>query len=195
MYSNALDDDSKIHLFGYTVHSHSKHAYGKRKWYKKRRAGLSFFMVIAFFAVFVLIILIEIFLIDGKSTAHGVSEAGSDLQYIGYNHIDDAMSEFDDVNDEYSIESAVFGRNRFREKHRGKLQSRCAFKHWSKKLFISHCSERFGWAAPEFRMGFHIAWGNRANATSVWHGSQTNGWHLANCQWDAIQVFCLFRIL
>lgn len=78
-------------------------------------------MVIAFFAVFVLIILIEIFVIDGKSTAHRASEAGSGLQYIGYNHIDESMSDFDDVNDEYSIENAVFGRNRFREKHRGKL--------------------------------------------------------------------------
>lgn len=78
-------------------------------------------MVIAFFTVFVLIILIEIFVIDGKGISHGDSDTDDGLRHIGYNANGQSISEFDDVNDEYNIENAVFGRNRFRDKHRRKL--------------------------------------------------------------------------
>lgn len=121
MYSQPLDDDSKLHLLGYTVNSRSKYSHAKRKWNRKNRTSLSFFMVIAFFAVFILIILVEIFVIDGKGITYGDSGSAGGLRHIGYNHIDESVSDFDDVNDEYSIESAVFGRNRFRAKHRGEL--------------------------------------------------------------------------
>lgn len=121
MYPYSLDDDSKLHLLGYTVNSRSKHPHGKRKWNRKKRISMSFLMVIAFFTVFVLIILIEIFVIDGKTTAYGNIGNGGGEQHISYNGIDEFMPDFDDVNDEYSIENAVFGRNRFRDKHRGKL--------------------------------------------------------------------------
>lgn len=120
MYSYSGDDDSKSNLLGYTINTRSKHSNGKRKGNKKKRTSLSFFIVVGFFAVFVLIILVEVFVIDGKSTTYGDSGSESGLRHIGY-HIDELVSDFEDVNDEYSIENAVFGRNRFRDKHLGKL--------------------------------------------------------------------------
>lgn len=121
MYSHSSDEGSKLHLLGYTVNSRSKHSYNKRKWKKKKRLGTSFLIVIAFFAVFVIIILIEVLMIDEKSASYGYGSSSSGgFSGGGQRHrFGESMPDYDIGNDEYSIEDAVFTRNRYRDKHRG----------------------------------------------------------------------------
>lgn len=128
MYSHGLDGGSKLSLLGSTLNSRSKRSYGKRQWNEKKRAGMSFLIVIAFFTVFALIILTEVFMIDEKNKSQGFSSgsAGSGiagLRHTGYNRFGESVPDYDEVKDEYSIEDAVFMRNRFRGKHRGEYFS------------------------------------------------------------------------
>lgn len=74
-------------------------------WSEKKRAGMSFLIVIAFFAVFALIILTEILMIDEKNKGQ------SGLRYGNLNRFGESIPDYDDVKDEYSIEEAVFMRN------------------------------------------------------------------------------------
>lgn len=123
MYSHSSDGGSKLSLLGGSLNSRSKRSFGKRgKWTKKKRAGMSFLIVIAFFTVFALIILAEVFMIDEKNKSQGFSVGGgggSGLRHSGYNRFGESVPDYDEVKDEYSIENAVFMRNRFRNKHRG----------------------------------------------------------------------------
>lgn len=76
----------------------------KGLWTEKKRAGMSFLIVIAFFAVFGLIILTEILMIDEKSKNSG---AGS--RHGG--RFGESIPDYDDIKEEYNIEEAVFLRN------------------------------------------------------------------------------------
>lgn len=75
-------------------------------WNEKKRAGMSFLIVIAFFAVFGLIIITEILMIDEKSKNTGIS-----LRHGTFNRIGESAPDYDDVKEEYNIEEAVFLRN------------------------------------------------------------------------------------
>lgn len=86
----------------------------KRNWNEKKRAGMSFMIVIAFFAVFALIIIMEIVMIDEKSKAIGVAgRHGSGFGYGGGGGRlnGEAAPDYDDVKEEYSIEDALYQRN------------------------------------------------------------------------------------
>lgn len=63
---------------------------------------MSFLIVIAFFAVFALIILTEILMIDEKNRGQTVGSV---------NRFGESIPDYEDVKDEYSIEEAVFMRN------------------------------------------------------------------------------------
>lgn len=79
---------------------------GKRgTWNEKKRAGMSFLIVIAFFAVFGLIILTEILMIDEKSKSSNGMRRG------GYNRLGESAPDYEDVKEEYSIEEAIFLKN------------------------------------------------------------------------------------
>lgn len=80
---------------------------GKRgSWNEKKRAGMSFLIVIAFFAIFGLIILTEILMIDEKSKA-----STNGMRHAGYNRLGESAPDYDDVKEEYSIEEAIFLKN------------------------------------------------------------------------------------
>lgn len=82
-------------------------------WNEKKRAGMSFMIVIAFFAVFALIILVEIVMIDEKSKSmgvggrHGIGGAASGYSRTG----GEAAPDYEDVKEEYSIEEALYQKN------------------------------------------------------------------------------------
>lgn len=129
MYSHASDGGIKLSLLG---NSRSKRSYGKRQWNEKKRAGMSFLIVIAFFTVFALIILTEVFMIDEKNKSQAFSGGGGGgglggLRHSGYNRFGESVPDYDEVKDEYSIEDAVFMRNRLRGKHRGELSVKVHF--------------------------------------------------------------------
>lgn len=117
MFSHG-SDGSKMSLLGNTF-SRGKRSY-KRQWNEKKRAGMSFLIVIAFFTVFALIILTEVLMIDEKNKSQSFSSTGA-LRHTGYNRFGESIPDYEDVKDEYGIEDAVFLRNRFKDKHRGKL--------------------------------------------------------------------------
>lgn len=75
-------------------------------WTEKKRAGMSFLIVIAFFGIFGLIILTEILMIDEKSKNTGIVG-----RHGGLNRLGESVPDYDDVKEEYSIEEAVFLRN------------------------------------------------------------------------------------
>lgn len=77
-------------------------------WNEKKRAGMSFLIVIAFFAVFALIIIVEIVMIDEKSKSAGVT--GRHGSYGRQNG--EVAPDYEEVRDpEYSVEEAVFLKN------------------------------------------------------------------------------------
>lgn len=123
MFSHG-SDGSKLSLLGSTFSVRAKRTY-KRQWNEKKRAGMSFLIVIVFFTVFALIILTEVLMIDDKNKSQ--SFTGGGLRHAGYNRFGESIPDYEEVKDEYSIEDAVFLRNRFRSKHRGEL-----------KLFVFH---------------------------------------------------------
>lgn len=86
-----------------------KRSYRRGTWNEKKRAGMSFMIVIAFFAVFVLIILTEILMIDEKN--RGQSLSGMGMHHIGYTRFGESIPDYEDVKEEYGIEEAVFLRN------------------------------------------------------------------------------------
>lgn len=119
MYSHS-SDGSKLSLLGGALsNGRGKRSY-KRQWNEKKRAGMSFLIVIAFFTVFALIILTEVLMIDEKNKSQTFGSGGT-LRHTGFNRFGESIPDYDDVKDEYSIEDAVFMRNRFRDKHRGEF--------------------------------------------------------------------------
>lgn len=118
MYSHG-SDGSKLSLLGGTLSGRGKRSY-KRQWNEKKRAGMSFLIVIAFFTVFALIILTEVLMIDEKNKSQSFGSGGT-LRHTGFNRFGESIPDYEDVKDEYSIEDAVFLRNRFRDKHRGEF--------------------------------------------------------------------------
>lgn len=124
MYSHSSDGGSKLSLLGGTLNSRSKRSYGKRQWNEKKRAGMSFLIVIAFFTLFALIILTEVFMIDEKNKSQGFTGGGGGigLRHTGYNRFGESVPDYEEVKDEYSIEDAVFMRSRFRGKPRSKFE-------------------------------------------------------------------------
>ncbi|XP_055295408.1 uncharacterized protein LOC129565073 isoform X2 [Sitodiplosis mosellana] len=121
MYSHG-SDGSKLSLLGGTSGGRGKRSY-KRQWNEKKRAGMSFLIVIAFFTVFALIILTEVLMIDEKNKSQTFGSSGT-LRHTGFNRFGESIPDYEDVKDEYSIEDAVFLRNRFRDKHRGDTNER-----------------------------------------------------------------------
>lgn len=117
MYSHGLDG-SKLSLLGSTLNGRGKRSY-RRQWNEKKRAGMSFIIVIAFFTVFALIILTEILMIDDKNKIQTFG-GGNSLRHTVFNRFGESIPDYDDVKDEYSIEDAVFLRNRLRDEHRSK---------------------------------------------------------------------------
>lgn len=80
---------------------------GKRgTWNEKKRAGMSFLVVIAFFAVFGVIILTEILMIDEKSKT-----SSNGMRHSAYNRLVESAPDYEDVKEEYSIEEAIFLKN------------------------------------------------------------------------------------
>lgn len=101
---------------------------------------MSFLIVIAFFTVFALIILTEVFMIDEKNKSQGFSGGGgggSGLRHGGYNRFGESVPDYDEVKDEYSIEDAVFMRSRFRGKPRSKFHS--IYKRFFSASLINSC--------------------------------------------------------
>lgn len=104
-------------------------------WNEKKRAGMSFVIVIAFFAVFIMIILLEIVMVDEKSKAvgvsghHGIGMAGSYSRLGG-----EAAPDYEDVKEEYSIEEALYQKNaRFIREMR---QSRSMYRFFEKDVIL-----------------------------------------------------------
>lgn len=94
---------------------------GKRgTWNEKKRAGMSFLIVIAFFAVFGLIILTEILMIDEKSKT-----SSNGMRHGGYNRLGESAPDYEDVKEEYSIEEAIFLKNNRFIKDIKQSRSRC----------------------------------------------------------------------
>lgn len=87
----------------------TKRSYRRGTWTEKKRAGMSFLIVIAFFTVFALIILTEILMIDEKN--RGPTLSGIGLRHNGYGRFGESIPDYEDVKEEYSIEEAVFLRN------------------------------------------------------------------------------------
>lgn len=83
-------------------------------WNEKKRAGMSFLIVIAFFTVFALIILTEILMIDEKNKTQSFGGSAS-IRHNTYNRFGESIPDYEDVKDEYSIEDVVFLRNRFKD--------------------------------------------------------------------------------
>lgn len=112
MYSHG-SDGSKLSLLS----GRNKRSYKRYAWNEKKRAGMSFLIVIAFFTVFALIILTEVLMIDEKSKtqSYGSVGGGSGVRHTGYSRFGESIPDYEDVKDEYSIEDAVFIRNRFKE--------------------------------------------------------------------------------
>lgn len=75
----------------------------KRNWTEKKRAGMSFLIVIAFFTVFALIILTEILMIDDKNKNQSYGGSTSLRHNSGYSRFGESIPDYDDVKDEYSI--------------------------------------------------------------------------------------------
>lgn len=90
-------------------------------WNEKKRAGMSFLIVIAFFAVFALIILTEILMIDDKNKGQS-----NGMRFGGMNRFGESIPDYDVVKEEYSIEEAVFMRNNrmIREMKRNRSKNR-----------------------------------------------------------------------
>ncbi|XP_065356787.1 uncharacterized protein LOC135951130 [Calliphora vicina] len=77
----------------------SKRHHKKHNWGTRERTGMSFLIVIAFFAVFGLIILTELFMIDER--AHGgmmTLRSGNSFGRLG-----DSMPDYDNVKDDYDL--------------------------------------------------------------------------------------------
>ncbi|KAL9925607.1 uncharacterized protein ACN2A1_014144 [Glossina fuscipes fuscipes] len=71
----------------------------KHNWGTRERSGMSFLIVIAFFAVFGLIILTEIFMIDERAHGGMILRGGG-----GYgNRMGDSMPDYDNVKDDYDL--------------------------------------------------------------------------------------------
>lgn len=95
-------------------------------WNEKKRAGMSFLIVIAFFAVFALIILTEILMIDDKNKGQS-----NGMRFGGMNRFGESIPDYDVVKEEYSIEEAVFMRNNrmIREMKRNRSKNRLLLFH------------------------------------------------------------------
>lgn len=86
---------------------------------------MSFLIVIVFFMLFAIIILTEVFMIDdkvkppsyGSSSSSGFS---SNSRPNSYSRFGESIPDYEDVKDEYSIEDAVFMRNRYNRVNHGK---------------------------------------------------------------------------
>lgn len=71
-------------------------------WNEKKKKGMSFLLVLAFFAIFALIILTEILMIDDKGRGKSLS-----LMRGGFNRFGESIPDYDYVKEEYSIEEAI----------------------------------------------------------------------------------------
>lgn len=135
MYSHGMDG-SKFSLLG----GRTKRSYKRYAWNEKKRAGMSFLIVIAFFTVFALIILTEVLMIDEKNRTQTFANGGNALRHSSYSRFGESVPDYEDVKDEYSVEDAIFLRNRFKEtKHnknnnRGKYCYKCPVFFWDHGL-------------------------------------------------------------
>lgn len=144
MYFHGLDG-SKISLLG----GRGKRSYKRYAWNEKKRAGMSFLIVIAFFTIFALIILTEVLMIDEKNRTQTFGGGGNGIRHNSYSRFGESIPDYEDVKDEFSIEDAVFLRNRFKEtKHnnnRGKYCYKCPvfLEHQISLLKIKHFLDYF----------------------------------------------------
>ncbi|XP_058820002.1 uncharacterized protein LOC131682502 isoform X2 [Topomyia yanbarensis] len=92
-------------LTGGSMSSRSKRA-KKTPWGARERAGMSFLIVIAFFAIFGLIILTEVLMIDDRGRGGGVIvRHGSSGGRFG-----ESVPDYDDVKDDYLDDTGIFVR-------------------------------------------------------------------------------------
>ncbi|XP_065084259.1 uncharacterized protein LOC135706547 isoform X1 [Ochlerotatus camptorhynchus] len=92
-------------LTGGSMSSRSKRA-KKTSWGARERAGMSFLIVIAFFAIFGLIILTEVLMIDDRGRGGGVIvRHGSSGGRFG-----ESVPDYDDVKDDYLDDTGIFVR-------------------------------------------------------------------------------------
>uniref|UniRef100_A0A1A9W2J7 Glycosyltransferase family 92 protein n=1 Tax=Glossina brevipalpis TaxID=37001 RepID=A0A1A9W2J7_9MUSC len=92
---NGASSTSRSGLTSLTASKRNK----KHNWGTRERSGMSFLIVIAFFAVFGLIILTEIFMIDERAHGGMILRGGG-----GYgNRLGDSMPDYDNVKDDYDL--------------------------------------------------------------------------------------------
>lgn len=95
-------------LTGGSMSSRSKRA-KKTSWGARERAGMSFLIVIAFFAIFGLIILTEVLMIDDRGRGGGVIvRHGSSGGRFG-----ESVPDYDDVKDDYLDDTGIFVREKY----------------------------------------------------------------------------------
>ncbi|XP_022220076.2 uncharacterized protein LOC111072476 [Drosophila obscura] len=73
---------------------------GKKQWGTRERSGMSFLIVITFFAVFGLIILTEVFMIDDRMHS-GTRQVGGGGGLLG--RMGDSMPDYDNVKEDYDL--------------------------------------------------------------------------------------------
>ncbi|XP_001992773.2 uncharacterized protein LOC6567186 [Drosophila grimshawi] len=106
-------------------HHHPSHAHGsrtsltptmkrgKKNWGSRERSSMSFLIVILFFAVFGLIILTEVFMIDERSHSGlmAMRAGGGGGASLG-GRIGDSMPDYDNVKDDYDLDDSILGDNK-----------------------------------------------------------------------------------
>lgn len=86
----------------------ARHKRLKRVWGEKKRAGMSFLIVIVFFMVFGLIILTEIVMIEDRSKL----TSSISIRHGSFNRFGESVPDYEDVKEEYGIDEAVINRHK-----------------------------------------------------------------------------------
>ncbi|EDW57756.1 uncharacterized protein [Drosophila virilis] len=86
---------------------------GKKNWGSRERSSMSFLIVILFFAVFGLIILTEVFMIDERSHSGlmAMRAGGGGGASLG-GRLGDAMPDYDNVKDDYELDDSILSDNK-----------------------------------------------------------------------------------
>ncbi|KAH8377931.1 hypothetical protein KR093_008021 [Drosophila rubida] len=86
---------------------------GKKNWGSRERSSMSFLIVILFFAVFGLIILTEVFMIDERSHSGlmAMRAGGGGGASLG-GRMGDSMPDYDNVKDDYDLDDSILSDNK-----------------------------------------------------------------------------------
>ncbi|KAL7738715.1 hypothetical protein ACLKA6_007477 [Drosophila palustris] len=110
---------------GHHHHHHQSHSHGsrtsltptmkrgKKNWGSRERSSMSFLIVILFFAVFGLIILTEVFMIDERSHSGlmAMRAGGGGGASLG-GRMGDSMPDYDNVKDDYDLDDSILSDNK-----------------------------------------------------------------------------------